>query len=476
MANPHVADPYVADPPVADPGVDNAASPKLSFHLHPHGYSPLAIPLDLRRIMASNLFVSPLLHPVAVYLFQTITAASILGFTSCSSPVRLAAVPLQVACVAVLIQTSLPRTGRIVWASYFAGSGITCLLHYVETALLSRWTFESKYRTLCSPDVSTASGGSGGNTRLTASRDTVWDRLRFSFRAIFSSRHIGTSDEVKNVPPFSAKDSKYAPSRRRFLLEKAAIFLVCYMILDLATSEPPQPGVNATNFSARKVPFFGRLSAVSTPDLVIRLATTIGLWVSLYCVIQAGYSVYAFVCVALNIDEPKSWRPAFGSLEEAYSIRRFWGMFWHQFQRQKLTGSADFLVFDLVRLQRGSLTARYAHLLAVFAISGLQHALVDRAEGYSWQSSGSIQFFLTQAAGIMLEDAIQAMYNQQLGRNHNKHSRSIQANWVRYTGYIWVAVFLIWSTPVWIYPALRVNEGEEKDILLPFSIIGFLKA
>ena len=275
--------------------------------------------------MASTLFTSPLLHPLAVYLFQTITAASILGFTSSSSPVRLAAVPLEVACVAVLIQTSLARTGRIVWASYFAGSGITCLFHYVETALLSRWSFESKYRTLCAPDVPTVSGGSGGNTRLTASRDTVWDRLRFSYRAIFSSRNIGTSDEVKNVPPFSAEDSKYVPSRRRYLLQKAAIFLVCYMILDLATSQPQQPGVNAVNFSARKVPVFSRLSTVSTPDLVVRLATTIGLWISLYCVIQAGYSFYAFVGVALHIDEPKSWPPPFGSLKEAYSIRRFWG-------------------------------------------------------------------------------------------------------------------------------------------------------
>ncbi|KAL9120579.1 MAG: hypothetical protein Q9187_002866 [Circinaria calcarea] len=222
------------------------------------------------------------------------------------------------------------------------------------------------------------------------------------------------------MPPFSAKNPKYIPSRGQFLLHKAAIFLICYTILDLATSGPPQPDVNAKNFSARKVPLFSRLSTVSGEDLIIRLATTVGLWVSLYCVIQVGTSLHAFICVALNIDEPKDWRPSFGSLKEAYSVCRFWSFFWHQFQRQKLTGPAGFLVFDLLRLPRGSLKARYTHLMIVFAISGLQHALIDMAEGYSWQSSGSVQFFLTQAVGIMIEDAVQAIYSRQLSIGYGK--------------------------------------------------------
>lgn len=278
--------------------------------------------------MASYLSASPLLHPLAVYLFETTTAAFILAFTSPSSPLRLAALPLQVVCVVILIQNSLHRTGRIFWASYFAGSGITCLLHSIETALLSRWSFETKNRSLCPPGLwtkTTAGRGNGNNKRNTVSGGTFWDRLRFGYRAVFSYRNIGTSDEVKNVPPFSTSNPKYIPSRRQFLLHKATIFLTCYTILDLATSGPPQPDVNAINFSARKVPLLSRLSTVSSEDLIIRLATTVGLWVSLYCVIQAGTSLYAFICVALNIDEPKDWRPSFGSLKEAYSVRRFWG-------------------------------------------------------------------------------------------------------------------------------------------------------
>ena len=278
--------------------------------------------------MASGSATSPLLHPAVVYLFETITVACILGFTTPSSPVRLAALPLLVACVAIVIPTALDRTGRIFWASYFTGSGITCLLQYIETALLSHWSFETRSSSLVPRDLSakaTTNGGTNGKEGNTTSRGIVGDRLRFGYRAVFSYRNIGAPDEVKNVPRFSTKDPQYVPSRRRFLLHKLLIILVCYTILDLATSAPQQADVNAINFSARKVPFFRRLGTVSGEDLIVRVATTLGLWVSLYCVIQAGTNFYAFLCVGLGIDERKDWPPSFGSLKEAYSVRRFWG-------------------------------------------------------------------------------------------------------------------------------------------------------
>ena len=275
--------------------------------------------------MAANLFASPLLHPFFVYVFQATLAASILGFTSPSSSTRLNALALQLACVTILVSTSLNRTGRIFWASYLAGNGSTCLLQYINTALLKRWSFDTKGAVTTSQWSSKANRDGSNDKHNVAFCGTASDRLLFGYRAVFSSRHIGTPDEVKNVPPFSTIDPHYVPSRTRFLLQKAVIFLACYTILDLATSGPPQPDANAINFSARKVPFFSRISTVSSEELVIRLATTLGLWVSLYCVIQAGTSLYAFTSVILHINEPKNWPPAFGSLKEAYSVRQFWG-------------------------------------------------------------------------------------------------------------------------------------------------------
>ena len=278
--------------------------------------------------MASYLFVSPLLHPLTVYVCQVTISALILGFTFPSSLVRFAALPAHVVCVTLLILNSLNSTGRIFWASYFAGGGISCLLHYIETALLSHWSFETNNTSLCSRGFSTTiktTKDSGSPKAPILARETVWKRTRFGFRAVFSYRNVGTSQEVKNVPLFSAKDSQYVPSRGQFLIYRMTLFWVCYTILDLVTSGPQQPDINAMSFAASKVPFFGRLGAISMEDLVVRIATTAGLWVSIYCVLQAGSSLYSFIFVAFKIDEPKDWRPAFGSLREAYSLRRFWG-------------------------------------------------------------------------------------------------------------------------------------------------------
>ena len=31
-----------------------------------------------------------------------------------------------------------------------------------------------------------------------------------------------------------------------------------------------------------------------------------------------------------NRDRPEEWPPLFGSISEAYTLRRFWGVFWHK--------------------------------------------------------------------------------------------------------------------------------------------------
>ena len=91
----------------------------------------------------------------------------------------------------------------------------------------------------------------------------------------------------------------------------------------------------------------------------------------------------------------------------------------------------------------------------------------DFAVGMTLVESGSIRFFCTQAVGILLEDSVQALYRHFVpGVDKTKSDRV-----ARLIGYVWLGVFLTWSTPVWAYPAMRRNQGKAKDIVLPFSII-----
>lgn len=102
-----------------------------------------------------------------------------------------------------------------------------------------------------------------------------------------------------------------------------------------------------------------------------------------------------------------------------------------------------------------------------FFISGVLHTSADLAVGMTLGESGSIRFFCTQAVGILLEDSVQALYHYFIsGVDRTKSNRV-----ARLIGYVWLGMFLAWSTPVWAYPAMRRNQGKAEDIVLPFSIL-----
>jgi Membrane bound O-acyl transferase family len=156
--------------------------------------------------------------------------------------------------------------------------------------------------------------------------------------------------------------------------------------------------------------------------------------------------------------------------------------------RQSFSSPANFLAHDVLRLTEHRLTARYTKLLATFFVSGLMHMAIDMSLGMPLSESGSVRFFCTQALGIMFEDGVQAICRSARRRRRGSSSSSASGNasakaesqpptnWTRALGYVWVLAFMSWSTPVWAYPAIRMNKGgdEAKDALLPFSVVRML--
>ena len=74
----------------------------------------------------------------------------------------------------------------------------------------------------------------------------------------------------------------------------------------------------------------------------------------------------------------------------------------------------------------------------------------------------------------MLEDGVQAMYRsvRGLSRGSGKQQPPL---WARLVGYAWVVVFLTWSTPAFTYPMSAAYKGEERDEILPFSLVSALR-
>lgn len=140
--------------------------------------------------------------------------------------------------------------------------------------------------------------------------------------------------------------------------------------------------------------------------------------------------------------------------------------FWHQCIRSKVASPAYFATYSLLRLRKGGKIARYICILLTFATSGLLHLAEEYGAGVPLHQSGSMRFYCFQALGILLEDAVQAISRSSIDYK--------QSPWTKAVGYIWLVVWMSWTTPAWFYPKLMNNTGSEKDQVLPFSLLAWL--
>jgi hypothetical protein len=150
--------------------------------------------------------------------------------------------------------------------------------------------------------------------------------------------------------------------------------------------------------------------------------------------------------------------------------------FWHQLTRKMNTGPANFIVNDVFHLPKGSLLARYTRIFFVFFFSGFIHFLSETSGTMSINPYGAWAFFITQTLGVLLEDAVQAMYRSVTG---TPQSESPPPLWTRVVGYIWVLAFLMfWSTPAWFFTDAHVPnpEGLQDFKAAPFGILNRLKS
>ena len=125
------------------------------------------------------------------------------------------------------------------------------------------------------------------------------------------------------------------------------------------------------------------------------------------------------------------------------------------------------LMARFLHLPKHTLLNRYGRILISFFVSGLIHIGSDWGMTTHPSESGAMRFFMTEALGIMLEDAFQAAYYSLSG----KQSQSQVPTWHKVVGFLWLAVFQFWASPVWLYPQVRhIRFGV--DVLFPFLLLG----
>ena len=98
------------------------------------------------------------------------------------------------------------------------------------------------------------------------------------------------------------------------------------------------------------------------------------------------------------------------------------------------------------------------------------HVMADAGGSLSIRESGAMQFFCMQGLGIMVEDIAQGLFQRYF--DLKPASRALRIG--RLFGYLWVPFFLIWTSPVWVFPVIRnmqvddalLSLGAVKPILL----------
>lgn len=158
---------------------------------------------------------------------------------------------------------------------------------------------------------------------------------------MLSLRRAGSPLQVRNTPPFKSSDPSYAPTRYEALAHILKVLAANWGLQEVLALAPPPPDP-ASMFNAGKIPFFRRILgagygefALDSPAAVggevgMRLVLNVAFPVGFYSNLQMVSNTWALVMLILDPGSCGDYRPYFGSWSDAYSVRRFWGKFWHQ--------------------------------------------------------------------------------------------------------------------------------------------------
>ncbi|ETS82453.1 hypothetical protein PFICI_04329 [Pestalotiopsis fici W106-1] len=277
-------------------------------------------------------------------------------------------------------------------------------------------------------------------------------RARSVTGLLWNMRRNGTQWQVKNVPSVKGLQKQ---GRVDFILRRFAVTISAYLFVDIVVSLPPADPAMVHVDKAALFPPHG----LSLEDLIFRAIMTASYFLMTGLLNLCMANVGAIISVATGLSRPTECPPLYGSFADAYSVRRFWGISWHQMFRIFLTGHAKLIIDAVLPFSRQSAMSRYVRQTVAFLISGAIHYRAEQLMGVPDKENGALVFFMMHSAIIILEDAVQPLISGILPRSLS-----------RPLGYLWVVAFFVWTTPPWMYPGSRL--GIDPAALLPFRVLG----
>ena len=155
----------------------------------------------------------------------------------------------------------------------------------------------------------------------------------------------------------------------------------------------------------------------------------------------------------LQLDMPHEWTPLFGPPSAAYSVRRYWGVYWHDFIRESFSAHIKLFTRGWCGWVKASALRRVVENSAVFVVSGGMHALVIfvQTKGRG-NMSCVVMWFAAQMLPIVVEGVVWDLWVRS-GVRARVEGRVGQEGVVRVergVGYVWVFGWMMWSVPLYL--------------------------
>ncbi|GLA25430.1 hypothetical protein AnigIFM63326_002131 [Aspergillus niger] len=326
--------------------------------------------------------------------------------------------------------------------------------------LLARY-FDRLYTTV--PEESFHRISSTNQSEEDATKLPPTQRLPWALELFSVTRGIGWDWRVSRIPELTAPKS-----RARFVTARLLTIIAMYAglyLLEVTCQELlasyPSPGI-----------VDGNPIQILMGDLFLYGLIVLGLALVIYSHFALFVLPLSILCVGLQIGpvawrDMSAWPPDYGSLWESYSLRRFWGITWHQQLRRHTGAPAAYILSLLPEAMRTSkrrparLIRRYLLVLITFVVSGLIHTFgsyhVSRGMGMPSSYGGEVKYFISQAVFIMIEDFVCWM----LGIDDRSAGEASTVR--RWVGYTVTAGWYFWSRVHWSVMPVALASGIQDE-------------
>ncbi|KAI1265920.1 hypothetical protein F5Y18DRAFT_383896 [Xylariaceae sp. FL1019] len=281
-------------------------------------------------------------------------------------------------------------------------------------------------------------------------------RIRIIFRTWSNIRHL----------PLHERETTPRYNKHHFILQKA------FRILALIFAQQLLSSASFRIFIAFRLDLYdfdpvkqGLIPSWDLKDSSIRaIVSTQWIW-STYIILHVAHDLLSLIfVVALSWDSPDDWPPLFGSVQEAYSLRRFWGVFWLRLHKAPFELFMPSLLHPRADSQSSpsekSTAQRFSHpvfrrqslrALWMFMLSALFHIAVDKVVLGQGNMLAEINFFLSNFGICLIETMAKASFAGRLSLLWSK---------TRALGYLWVFAIFFCLGPRWRYPLVMAELSQ----------------